>query len=234
MKHIIHPAQSRGNNNFGWLDSHHSFSFGRYFNPERMNFGKLRVLNDDFVEGGAGFGTHPHDNMEIVSIPLSGAIEHQDSTGTKGVIHTGDVQIMSAGSGITHSEYNHSPTEALNFLQLWVIPEKMNIKPRYEQKTFRIEEQPNQWHTVVAPDADDALWINQAAYFSLMKTDQAADVQYSLKKPEHGVYFFVIEGGFRTHEMELSKRDAVGIYDTEQVNMIVTAGSYILAVEVPM
>lgn len=119
-------------------------------------------------------------------------------------------------------------------MQLWVIPEKMNIKPRYDQKTFRIEEQPNQWHTVVAPDADDALWINQDAYFSLMKTDQAADVQYSLKKPGHGVYFFMIEGGFRTHEMELSKRDAVGTYDTEQVNMNVAAGSYILAVEVPM
>lgn len=234
MKHIIHPAQSRGHNHFGWLDTHHSFSFGRYFDPKRMNFGKLRVLNDDFIEGGAGFGTHPHDNMEIVSIPLTGAIEHQDSTGTQGVIHSGDVQIMSAGSGITHSEYNHSPTEPLNLLQLWVIPEKMNIKPRYGQKTFKIEKQSNQWHTVVAPDQDDALWINQDAYFSLMKTNQASNALYSLREPGHGVYFFVIAGGFRAYEMELSKRDAVGIYDTDEVDMHIASDSYILAVEVPM
>ena len=234
MKTIMHTADSRGHNNFGWLDSHHSFSFGRYYNPERISFGKLRVLNDDLVSGGAGFGTHPHDNMEIVSIPLQGAIEHQDSTGTRGVIHTGDVQIMSAGSGITHSEYNHSATETLNFLQLWVIPEKMNIQPRYDQKTFDIGKQPNQWHTVVAPDVEDALWINQDSYFSLLQTDKATNLQYTMRKPQNGVYFFVIEGGFQMDGVRTVRRDALGVYDAESISLQVAPDSYLLAVEVPM
>lgn len=234
MKTLLHKAQSRGHNNFGWLDTHHSFSFGRYFNPDRMGFGKLRVLNDDFVEAGAGFGTHPHDNMEIVSIPLRGAIEHQDSTGTKGVIRTGDVQIMSAGSGITHSEYNHSGSEKLNFLQLWVIPQKMNIKPRYDQKTYHISEAPNHWHTVVAPDKGEALWINQDAYFSLLKTDRDTELTYSLKSPQHGVYFFSIEGGFQVESQQLKQRDALGVYDTESVSLKIASDSFVLAVEVPM
>lgn len=235
MEKILHTADSRGHNNFGWLDSHHSFSFGRFYNPERVSFGKLRVLNDDFVSGGAGFGTHPHDNMEIVSIPLQGAIEHQDSTGTRGVIHTGDVQIMSAGSGITHSEYNHSASDALNFLQLWVIPDQMNIKPRYDQKTFNIDGAPNQWHTVVAPDQEDALWINQDSYFSLMKTDKNTSVSYQLRSAKSGVYIFVIDGGFRTDELTLGHRDATGIYGSDKVIALeVEADSYLLAVEVPM
>lgn len=230
----MHKADSRGHSNFGWLDSHHSFSFGRYYHPERISFGKLRVLNDDMVAGGAGFGTHPHDNMEIVSIPLQGAIEHRDSTGTRGVIHTGDVQIMSAGSGITHSEYNHSGTDTLNFLQLWVIPEKMNIQPRYDQKTYQIGERPNQWHTVVAPDVEGALWINQDSYFSLLQTDKATELEYHLRKAGNGVYFFVIEGGFHSAGSHLSRRDALGIYETEAVSLEVAPDSYLLAVEVPM
>lgn len=234
MKSLLYPSASRGHNNFGWLDSYHSFSFGRYFNQERMNFGKLRVLNDDLVSGGAGFGTHPHDNMEIVSIPLKGAIEHKDSTGTKGIIHTGDVQIMSAGSGLTHSEYNHSKKEVLNFLQLWVIPKEMNIKPRYEQKMFTIEKTPNHWHTVVAPDREEALWINQDAYFSLLKTDQDSSVKYTLNEPAHGVYFFVIEGKAASQDFSLNRRDAAAVFETDSVILDISTGSYLLAVEVPL
>ena len=168
MKTIFHPAAERGHVNFGWLDSHHSFSFGHWHNAEKMHFGALRVLNDDVVNAGAGFGTHPHDNMEIVSIPLSGALAHKDSTGTSEVINTGDVQIMSAGSGLSHSEFNASKTDPVNFLQVWVFPKQRNIKPRYDQKTFNANDRLNKWQAVVSADEkDQAVWINQDAKFSL-------------------------------------------------------------------
>src|SRR3954470_9378100 len=152
MKTILHSADRRGHVSFGWLDSHHSFSFGNYYEPEKVHFGMLRVLNDDIIAGGSGFGTHPHDNMEIISIPLKGAIAHKDSIGTQAVIHENDVQIMSAGTGIRHSEYNYSKEEPANFLQIWIIPKERNIKPRYDQKTFNPKDRINKLQTVVAPD----------------------------------------------------------------------------------
>ncbi len=230
----MHKSHTRGHVNYGWLDSHHSFSFGRYYDPDREQFGKLRVLNDDIVVGGAGFGTHPHNNMEIVSIPLQGAIEHQDSMGTRGVIQTGDVQIMSAGSGITHSEYNQSATEAVNFLQIWVLPRQKNIKPRYAQKSYDLGQSLNQWNTVVAPDHPDALRINQDAYFQLATLEKGKTLSYELKNFQHGVYLFVIEGRIKVGDITLDKRDGAGFYDLQHLTVESEEKTYLLLIEVPM
>lgn len=234
MKFVIHKADTRGHANFGWLDSHHTFSFGRYYDPDRIQFGVLRVLNDDIVIGGAGFGTHPHDNMEIISIPLQGAIEHQDSMGTKGVIQTGDVQIMSAGTGISHSEYNHSSTEELNFLQIWILPKEKNIQPRYEQKSYQLENTPNQWIPLVAPDHKEAVWINQDAYFFLAKIDEDHKLPYQIKKKGNGVYLLVIDGNITAGNQELSKRDGIGIYEVNEVEVNALDDAKVLLIEVPM
>ncbi|MEQ8239335.1 MAG: pirin family protein [Cyclobacteriaceae bacterium] len=234
MKTIIHKADSRGTAFFGWLNSRHTFSFGRYYNPERINFGALRVLNDDIVEAGMGFGTHPHDNMEIVSIPLQGDLEHKDSTGNTEVIRTGDVQIMSAGSGLTHSEYNHSKTEKVNFLQLWVLPKKKNIEPRYEQKTFDLLDRKNKIQTVVAPDDDSAVWINQDAWFSLTDIDANKSVPYTFHLSTNGVYVFVLEGNVKVGDKQLAKRDGLGISDVDKINLEASTNAKLLLVEVPM
>lgn len=235
MKKIIHTSGSRGHANHGWLDSHHSFSFAGYHNPERMQFGMLRVLNDDWVEGGAGFGKHPHENMEIVSIPLEGALEHKDTTGNAKVIRTNDVQIMSAGSGLMHSEYNHSKTDKVNFLQIWVFPKERNIEPRYEQKTFKPADRINKIQTVVSPDKnDEAIWINQDAYFSLASLKKDFTTTYELKNEAHGVYVFVIEGNVEIAGESLSKRDALGIYETKNLNIKATSDTELLLIEVPL
>jgi len=235
MKTIFYPAAERGHANFGWLDSHHSFSFGQWHNAQKMHFGALRVLNDDMVKAGAGFGTHPHDNMEIVSIPLSGALAHKDSTGTSEVINTGDVQIMSAGSGISHSEFNASKTDAVNFLQVWLFPKQRDIKPRYDQKTFNPAERINQWQVVVSPDEKDkAVWINQDAKFSLATIEAGAVLDYKNAFAGNGVYFFVLEGKATIAEKELNKRDAIGISETDHVTVKATDTSSVLAIEVPM
>ena len=191
MKAILHKAADRGHVNFGWLDSHHSFSFGHYNDPEKIHFGALRVLNDDVVSGGGGFGTHPHDNMEIVSIPLKGNLEHKDSIGTHAVIRQNDVQIMSAGTGIQHSEKNQHEGEEVRFLQIWVFPKEKNIKPRYDQKTFNPADRLNKLKTVVAPDDVDAVWINQDAWFSLGKFENGHIENYKIKNDGNGVYAFV-------------------------------------------
>lgn len=235
MKTIFHPARERGHVNFGWLDSHHSFSFGHWYNPEKLHFGALRVLNDDIVQGAQGFGAHPHDNMEIVSIPLSGALAHKDSTGTDGIIKTGDVQIMSAGSGIRHSEYNASKTDPVNFLQIWVFPKQENIKPRYEQKTFDGSQQPNQWQVVVSPDeADGGVWINQDARFALAQADAGITLTYTPKFKDNGVYFFLLEGEVEAAGQVLSKRDAIGVWETGPVEIKTKTAARVLAIEVPM
>lgn len=234
MKTIIHKAETRGKVNFGWLDSHHSFSFGHYHNPERMNFGMLRVLNDDIVEGGAGFPTHPHNNMEIVSIPLSGALAHKDSTGTARAINTGEVQIMSAGSGLTHSEYNHSKSEEVNFLQVWVIPKERNITPRYDQRHFDVNERKNKLQTVVAPNDDQALWINQDAWFSLADLDHNQTLNYTINKEGNGVYVFVIDGDVQIGENQLEKRDSIGVSETDQFEINAKVNAKVLFIEVPM
>jgi redox-sensitive bicupin YhaK (pirin superfamily) len=235
MNSIFHPASARGHVNFGWLDSHHSFSFGQWYEPEKVHFGALRVLNDDIVSGGGGFGLHPHDNMEIVSIPLSGSLVHKDSTGTDATIRTGEVQIMNAGTGIRHSEFNASKTDAVNFLQIWVIPKLRDIKPRHDQKAFDRTQRKNAWQVVVSPDEKDgAVWINQDALFSLADLEKGLSLDYKTRFPGNGVYFFVIEGGIEVEGKQISKKDALGISLADGVSIQALKNSEILAIEVPM
>lgn len=235
MKTKIQRSAERGKANFGWLDSHHSFSFGHFYDPEKMHFGALRVLNDDVVTGGQGFGAHPHDNMEIVSIPLQGALAHKDSTGTDGIIKTGDVQIMSAGTGIRHSEYNASKTDAVNFLQVWVMPKKQNIQPRYEQKTFDVVDRKNKWQRVVSPDEKDgSVWINQDAVFSLAHAEKNSTLTYKNKFNGNGVYLFIIEGEAEVNNEIVHKRDAMEISDADEFEIKINADADILAIEIPM
>ena len=234
MKKVIHKANTRGHADHGWLKSFHTFSFAGYYDPERVHFGLLRVLNDDVVEGGRGFGKHPHDNMEIVSIPLSGALHHQDSTGRDKVINTNDVQIMSAGRGIAHSEFNDSPTEAVNFLQIWIFPKEKNIEPRYEQKTFDPEGRKNKFQVVVSPEDQEAVWINQDAYFSLGKLEKGVALDYKVRRKGNGVYAFVLNGNVKVNDESLQKRDAIGISDVEQLHVEATDNAEVLLIEVPM
>ncbi len=231
----VHKAAERGHFNFGWLDTRHSFSFGRYYNPDRMEFGKLRVLNDDIVKGGAGFESHPHDNMEIVSIPLQGAMEHRDSMGNGTVIHTGDVQLMSAGSGIVHSEFNHSRTEDLNFLQIWVRPLERDITPRYDQKTFKRSDRLNEIRTVIAPELGrNTIKINQQAWFSLAALEKGRRVEYQTHAPGTGLYAFVIEGAADVANIELNRRDAVALSDFSEAGIEALEDCDLLLIEVAM
>jgi redox-sensitive bicupin YhaK (pirin superfamily) len=234
MKTIVHKADSRGSADHGWLKSRHTFSFAGYYNPERMHFGTLRVLNDDQVAGGMGFGTHPHENMEIVSIPLQGDLEHKDSTGRHKIIKQGDVQIMSAGTGIQHSEYNHSKDEEVHFLQIWVFPKEKDIEPRYEQKTYEPENRMNKFQTVVSPEGGDALWINQDAYFSMANLDAGTRLNYEVNKPGNGVYLFVLNGDLEAADQSISTRDAVGVSETESFELKAKSYAEVLAIEVPM
>ncbi len=235
MKTTLHKADTRGHANHGWLNSYHTFSFAGYHNPLRVQFGALRVLNDDVVQGGMGFGQHPHDNMEIVSIPLSGALEHGDNTGGHGIIRSGEVQIMSAGSGISHSEKNASKTEAVNFLQIWVFPKERNIKPRYEQKLFARENRVNQFQTVISPQKNsESLWINQDAWFSLGDLSKDTTTEYKLNKEGNGVYVFVLEGDVTVSGQPLNRRDGFGIWDTDKISIHADSGAEVLLIEVPM
>lgn len=235
MKTTLHKAETRGYANHGWLDSHHTFSFASYHNPERVRFGLLRVLNDDIVQPGGGFGTHPHDNMEIVSIPLNGALAHKDSTGNEHVINTGDVQIMSAGSGLYHSEYNTSQKDEVNFLQIWVFPKERDIEPRYDQKTFSNADRKNKFQTVVSPDKDSSsLWINQDSYFSLADIEAGKEISYGINKKGNGVYLFVLEGAVTAAGEKLDKRDGLGFEGTDNININAESNSEILLIEVPM
>lgn len=234
MKTILHKAATRGHANFGWLNSYHSFSFGNYHNTERIHFGALRVLNDDTVAAGMGFDKHPHDNMEIVSIPLSGDLHHKDSTGRDKIIRQGDVQIMSAGSGIGHSEMNANKDKEVKFLQVWVFPKEKNIEPRYEQKTFDPAERQNKILTVVAPDDSNAVWINQDAWFSLGKFSKDLSATYELHKKENGVYVFVLSGNVTVNEQLLETRDGLGISETNSINIKADTDAEILLIEVPI
>lgn len=234
MKTILHKADTRGHAGFGWLNSYHSFSFGHYHNPERIHFGALRVLNDDTVAPGMGFSKHPHDNMEIVSIPLSGDLHHQDSTGRDKIIREHDVQIMSAGSGITHSEMNANRDREVKFLQLWVFPKIKNIEPRYEQKTFDPENRINRLLTVVAPDDENAVWINQDAWFTLGRFSKDFTTAYQLHKKGNGVYVFVLKGNILVNGLELELRDGLGVTETDLLNIKASTDAELLLVEVPM
>ncbi len=236
MEKVIHRAEDRGMAEHGWLHSKHTFSFGGYHNSKRMCFGFLRVLNDDIVEAGMGFGTHSHDNMEIVSIPLSGNLAHKDSMGTSSIISKNEVQIMSAGSGISHSEFNHSKEEKVNFLQIWVLPKEINITPRYGQKKFSNEDRKNKFQVVVSPDKEgNAVWINQDAYFSMADLDKEIELEYEVKNnQENGSYLFVIEGSIEVDGNKINKRDAIGVWDIEKVKIKALENSEILVIEVPL
>ncbi|MEO8209752.1 MAG: pirin family protein [bacterium] len=235
MKKTIHKAESRGHADHGWLNAHHSFSFASYQNPEKTRFGLLRVLNDDIVQPGMGFGTHPHDNMEIVTIPLKGELAHKDSTGNKEVIKKNEVQIMSAGSGLTHSEFNSSQTDIVNLLQIWVFPKEKNIKPRYEQKIFNPEDRKNVFKIIVSPKKENgALWINQDAYFSLGNLDEGKELKYDINHKANGLYIFIIEGEIEIDGEKLSKRDAIALEEIENVDIKANKNSEILLIEVPM
>lgn len=236
MKTILHKAETRGHANHGWLDSYHTFSFSGYYDPERIHFGALRVLNDDTVAGGMGFGKHPHDNMEIISIPTMGDLEHQDSMGTKQVIRQGDVQAMSAGTGIEHSEKNKNHDQQVKFFQIWIFPNKKNVEPRYDQKNFTEAEKHNKLLTVVSPIAsnDGGVQIHQDAWFSLGKLDKDFTTSYSLKKNGNGVYVFVIEGTVTVSGEKLNRRDGLGITDTDQLSIKADSNAEILLMEVPM
>jgi redox-sensitive bicupin YhaK (pirin superfamily) len=235
MKTILHKSTERGHADHGWLNARHSFSFASYHDPSKVHFGLLRVLNDDIVAPGKGFGMHPHDNMEIVTIPLSGTLEHRDSMGNIGVIKPNEIQAMSAGAGLMHSEYNHSATEPINLLQIWVFPKERNIKPRYDQKTFSASEKEGKFKTIVAPvKQDDVMWINQDAYFSLGKFSSESEQEYKIQHPGNGAYVFVIEGSATIDGKLLEKRDALGIWDTDKFKISIKEGSEILIIDVPM
>lgn len=235
MKQIFYPANERGTNDIGWLKAKFSFSFGHYYDPEKVHFGALRVLNDDIVAGGQGFGRHPHDNMEIITIPLLGALEHKDSMGNAGAIAAGEVQVMSAGTGIEHSEYNHSQTEPANILQIWLFPKEKDIAPRYDQKNFTGTMKPNQLTTLVSPvKSDDTLWINQDATFSMGDFEPQKEINYKIKTPGNGVYIFVIEGSIKINGQNLNKRDALGVYDISSITIDTETKSRLLIMDIPM
>lgn len=236
MRTTLHKADTRGVAEHGWLSSRHSFSFAEYYDPSRMHFGALRVLNDDRVAGGMGFSRHPHDNMEIISIPLEGDLEHQDSMGNVAVIRKGDVQVMSAGTGIAHSEKNKNHDQEVRFLQIWVFPNKRGVQPRYGQITLDVSERRNRFQQIVSPNAEDAgLWIHQNAWFHLGTFDKGAGASYALKDKANGVYAFVIKGSVTVNGIELSERDGLGAEEAETLEVAASsADAEVLLMEVPM
>ena len=234
-KSVLHRAATRGHADHGWLDTHHSFSFANYRNPERMHFGALRVLNDDVVAGGRGFRMHPHDNMEIVSIPLSGGLRHADSMGNEHVIRTNDIQVMSAGTGIRHSEYNQADAEAVRFLQIWLFPRRKGYAPRYDQLTLDPQTLKNRFAQILSPSkSDDGVWINQDAWFHLGHFDAGQRTDYTLKGSGTGVYAFVLEGDLRINEQALSRRDGYGLWDIDRLQVETRTAAKVLLMEVPM
>ena len=235
MKTILYRAADRGKGDYGWLKPNYYFSFGQYNNPNTMNFGALRVLNDDFIAGGGAFPTHPHDNMEIITIPFTGALKHKDSTGGQGIIKAGDVQIMTAGTGVQHSEANESATESVTLFQIWLFPKENNIKPRYDQRTFDVTERVNKWQYVVSPlEADNGLWINQDARFALTTLEEGKQIEYNNAFKGNGVFLVIIKGSVKVGNIELGTRDAVGISASDNFTIIASENAEILAIEVPM
>ena len=237
MKTIIHKAETRGFADHGWLKSHHTFSFASYQNAERNNFGMLRVLNDDVVQPNMGFGTHPHKNMEIISIPLKGALSHKDSMGNKRAIEVGEVQVMSAGTGLTHSEFNDSKTDDVNFLQLWIIPEEMGVTPNYEQRKFDSSNQKNRLQTVVAPKnklEGNALPISQQAYIYRSDLESGNALSINAKNANSGVYIFIVDGKVEVNNSVLNSRDAIGVWETESIDVMANKNSKLIIIEVPM
>lgn len=232
---IIQKSEERGHANHGWLDSYHSFSFADFFDRNKMNFGVLRVLNDDYIAGGGGFGMHPHENMEIITIPLEGALEHKDSMGNSEVIRQGDIQVMSAGRGIYHSEYNKNSELPVRLLQIWLYPNKQGVEPRYEQLTLNLADRNNRLQQVLSPNPEDeGVWIHQQAWFHLGKFDSGFETSYDIKKPDNGIYVFVIEGKILIENNLLNRRDAIGIINLPRINIAAQTESELLIMELPM
>jgi len=235
MKTILHKAETRGHANHGWLDSHHTFSFADYYDPQRVHFGALRVLNDDRVAAGKGFGQHPHDNMEIVSIPLFGDLEHKDSMGNVAVIRKGEIQVMSAGTGIFHSEYNRNADKETQFLQIWVIPNKRNVTPRYDQISITDIAKEDELYQILSPSPDDqGVWIHQQAWFHLGDLSEGWTGSYKLKGEDTGVYFFVLEGEVTVAGQKLNKRDGFGVSETTEIDITANSEAQLLIMEVAM
>lgn len=237
MKKILHPEKTRGTAELGWLQARYSFSFANYFNPERTQFGALRVLNDDTISAGMGFGKHSHKNMEIVTIPLSGALKHRDSLNNEGIVQSDEIQVMSAGTGIEHSEANANKDKTLKLLQIWVFPEKENVNPRYDQKNIRPQLKSNTLNKLVSPKEEagkDELWLNQQTYFNLGEFSKETSLTYKLNNKNHGAYIFVIKGMVFFDNEALATRDAIGIWETDEVSLKIEKDSTVLLIEVPM
>ena len=235
MKTLLHPSSQRGQADYGWLKTRYSFSFADWYDPKRIHFGMLRVLNDDTVEGGGGFGAHPHDNMEIVTIPTEGALEHKDSMGNTSVIRKNEVQIMSAGTGIYHSEFNHEKEIPTKLFQIWVFPKLRNIQPRYDQKLFDPSGRIDRWQTLVAPERDaETMWINQDAWFSLATLGAGKTLEYAPHLPGNGMYLFVVGGSAEAAGVPLAARDALGIWETERAAVTAKVTAELLLIEIPM
>lgn len=237
MKNLVyHPTNERGKADHGWLKSNFSFSFSNYYDPQKIHFGVLRVLNDDQIQGGMGFGTHPHDNMEIISIPLSGALEHKDSMGNHGVIRTGEIQVMSAGTGVSHSEFNHQKDEVSSFLQIWLFPRKRNVAPRYDQLDYNSLRKSDELYQILSPnDTDQGVWIHQDAWFYLGEFGEHKEQVYTIRQEGNGVYAFVLEGSFEIEGQILSKRDGLGCSDGSEIRIkSLTSDSKILIMDIPM
>ena len=235
MKKIFHASSTRGEANHGWLHAKHSFSFANYFDPKRIQFGALRVLNDDIIAPGMGFGSHPHDNMEIVTIPLEGALEHKDSMDNVGVIEADEIQVMSAGTGIFHSEYNKNKDKEVKVLQLWVLPKERNVTPRYDQKSIKELKKTNTLYPIVTPDPNGpAMWIHQDAWFHMGDFNESTKIEYKINKDGNGVYVFLIEGSAEIAGDLIKKRDAVGVWETDRFNLKMAPNSRVLLIEVPL
>ena len=232
---VLHKADTRGNANHGWLNAYHSFSFGSWYNPDKVQFGTLRVLNDDTVAGGMGFGTHPHDNMEIITIPLEGDLAHKDSMGNTEVIRNGDIQVMSAGTGVQHSEFNPNEDKQTKLLQIWVFPNKRNVEPRYQQITLNPEDRNNKLQQILSPNHDDdGVWIHQDAWFHLGKFEAGKTIIYHIKKEGNGLYFFNLKGEVAVNGQELSDRDALGITNFKTLEIKSNTNAEFLLLEIPM
>lgn len=235
MKTIVHKANERGHADHGWLNAYHSFSFANWYNPEKNQFGVLRVLNDDTIAAGMGFGTHPHDNMEIITIPLEGDLAHKDSMGNGTTIKSGDIQVMSAGKGIQHSEFNPNPDQQTKLFQIWLFPKFRNVEPRYQQITLDKSLQKNDFAQILSPDPDDAgVWIHQDAWFYLSDFDNSFSKKLSLKKEGNGFYIMNIEGKIEVNAEKLERRDAIGIWETNEIDIKANSNAKFLVMEIPM
>ncbi|PLX22581.1 MAG: hypothetical protein C0599_06020 [Salinivirgaceae bacterium] len=235
MKSVLHKANTRGHADHGWLDTYHTFSFANYHNLERMHFGVMRVLNDDVVSGGMGFGKHPHDNMEIVSIPLKGDLKHGDNMGNSEIIQEGDIQVMSAGTGVIHSEFNPNSDKEVNFLQIWIFPREKNLEPRYDQMSIKEVEKINQFYQILSPSKDDqGVWIHQDAWMNMGQFESNQSAQYKINQEGNGIYIFVIEGDIQIENQTLTKRDGFGIWETDSITLKALSNTKVLLIEVPM